>query len=93
MAVARALINDPDVLIADEPTGNLDKRTGETVFRLIWELKEATGKTLILATHDPSLAVRGDRIFRMIDGKIEPLSQEEIDAYLPQREVRSKGGG
>ena len=75
VAVARALVNDPKLILADEPTGNLDTRTSETVFKLIWELKETMGKTLILATHDLNLARRGDRIAKLIDGKI--VEEEE----------------
>jgi lipoprotein-releasing system ATP-binding protein len=80
VAVARALINDPKLILADEPTGNLDSRTSESVFELIWELKETMGKTLILATHDLNLAGRGDRIAKLIDGKI--IEQEELDVSI-----------
>ncbi|HID56232.1 TPA: ABC transporter ATP-binding protein [Candidatus Poribacteria bacterium] len=81
VAVARALVNDPKLILADEPTGNLDTRTSETVFELIWELKETMGKTLILATHDLNLARRGDRIAKLIDGKI--VEEEEPDVSIP----------
>jgi len=80
VAVARALVNDPKLILADEPTGNLDTRTSETVFELIWELKEMMGKTLILATHDLNLAKRGDRMVKMIDGKI--AEEEESDVSI-----------
>ncbi|MCD6505855.1 ABC transporter ATP-binding protein [Candidatus Poribacteria bacterium] len=80
VAVARALVNDPKLILADEPTGNLDTRTSETVFELIWELKEMMGKTLILATHDLNLAKRGDRMVKLIDGKI--VEEEESDVSI-----------
>jgi energy-coupling factor transporter ATP-binding protein EcfA2 len=68
-AIARALANDPPILIADEPTGNLDSRTAETVFSLISHLVEA-GKTVIMVTHDASLASRTDRSMILSDGEL-----------------------
>jgi putative ABC transport system ATP-binding protein len=68
-AIARALANDPPILIADEPTGNLDSRTAETVFSLISQLVEA-GKTVIMVTHDASLASRTDRSMILSDGEL-----------------------
>lgn len=68
-AIARALANDPDLLIADEPTGNLDTRTANDVFDLFLELV-AQGKTLLMVTHDKELARRVPRVVEIIDGKI-----------------------
>jgi putative ABC transport system ATP-binding protein len=68
VAIARALANDPEVLFADEPTGNLDSTNGEAIMHLLIDLKERTGKTLILVTHDPDIAARCDRIIHMQDG-------------------------
>jgi len=68
-AIARALANDPPILIADEPTGNLDSKTAESVFNLFCELKEK-GKTIIMVTHDPALAGRTSRVIHLHDGKV-----------------------
>lgn len=68
-AIARALINDPPILIADEPTGNLDSATGEQVIDLLTE-QHRSGKTVILVTHEPRLAQRASRQLHMLDGRI-----------------------
>ena len=69
VAIARALANDPPMLIADEPTGNLDSRTSEAVFQLFAELVQA-GKTVVMVTHDPDLVRRADRVITIADGMI-----------------------
>jgi putative ABC transport system ATP-binding protein len=69
VAIARALINDPLMLLADEPTGNLDSRTGEEVLRLIERL-HASGRTIVLVTHDPKVADRTQRRIQLRDGRI-----------------------
>lgn len=68
-AIARALANDPPILIADEPTGNLDSRTAETVFELFCKLADQ-GKTIIMVTHDPALAARTNRLVEIHDGRV-----------------------
>ncbi|MAG47335.1 macrolide ABC transporter ATP-binding protein [archaeon] len=70
VAIARALVNNPEVILADEPTGNLDSKTGTTILELLQELKEKEGKTLIIVTHDDKIAKQADRIARLKDGKI-----------------------
>jgi ABC-type lipoprotein export system ATPase subunit len=70
-ALVRALMNDPELLLCDEPTGALDESNRETVFGLLLELVRSRGRTLIMATHDFDLAGRCDRVVRMRDGKIE----------------------
>ncbi|MDD5200060.1 MAG: ABC transporter ATP-binding protein [Terrimicrobiaceae bacterium] len=70
VAIARALINDPSVLFADEPTGNLDSHTGESIIELLLGLGRADQCTLIVVTHDADLARRGDRILRIEDGAL-----------------------
>lgn len=70
VAVARALANDPEVILADEPTGNLDQKTGEKVHHLLKELKESKNKTLVVVTHNKQLANDMDRVLLMEDGKI-----------------------
>lgn len=69
-AVARALINDPRVILADEPSGSLDSHNREELYRLFFELRESTGKTFIIVTHDESLALNSDRVVHMADGTI-----------------------
>ena len=68
VAIARALINDPSVIFADEPTGNLDSRSGQAIMDLLLALVREKRKTLLVVTHDLSLAARGDRTLEMRDG-------------------------
>ena len=70
VALARAFSNQPKVLFADEPTGNLDARTGATVVELMGELNRDSGTTIVLVTHDPDLASRARRTIRLADGAI-----------------------
>ncbi|MEP7072392.1 MAG: ABC transporter ATP-binding protein [Verrucomicrobiota bacterium] len=71
VAIARALVNDPEIIFADEPTGNLDSRTGDAIMDLLLGLARERGKTLLVVTHDDRLAERGDRRLRMVDGRLE----------------------
>jgi putative ABC transport system ATP-binding protein len=73
VAIARALATDPAFVIADEPTGNLDAKNGENVLKLIAYLREQTGKTFIIATHDPVVASHADRAIRIVDGLIASI--------------------
>ena len=68
VAIARALTNDPDIIFADEPTGNLDSKTGDTIIDLLLNLARERKKTLLVVTHDNRLALRGDRELHMVDG-------------------------
>lgn len=70
VAIARAIINRPQVLFADEPTGNLDRKNAVEVLGLLLELKEEIGQTLIMVTHDMSIAERADKIYMMDNGKL-----------------------
>ena len=70
VAVARALMNRPTVLLADEPTGNLDSKTGESILDLLWRLREESGTTLVMVTHDQHVATRGERVLGIADGRI-----------------------
>jgi putative ABC transport system ATP-binding protein len=72
VAIARALANDPDILLADEPTGNLDTQTGEMILELLQELNRQ-GRTVIMITHDPDMAKVAQRTIRMQDGKLVDL--------------------
>lgn len=77
-AIARALVNDPEVIFADEPTGNLDSKSGQMVMETIQDLNENHGHTIILITHETSTAEHANRIIRIRDGKIE--SDEQVRA-------------
>ncbi len=70
VAIARALATDPAIVIADEPTGNLDAKNSANVLELIRELRERTGTTFIIATHDPSVAAAAERVIRIYDGRV-----------------------
>lgn len=70
VAIARALINRPSVVLADEPTGNLDTATRDEIQRLFVELRDRTGQTFVIVTHDVALAERSDRTIRMSDGRV-----------------------
>ncbi len=72
VALARALIHQPALMVADEPTGNLDNQTGDAVADLLFELNQENDATLILVTHDPALAARCQRQVRLHDGQLKP---------------------
>ncbi len=70
VAIARALMNHPRILFCDEPTGNLDSKSAASVESLLWDLRAATGMSMIVVTHDEDLARRADRVLRLADGRI-----------------------
>jgi len=76
VAIARALVNDPTILLADEPTGNLDTKTGEEIIGLFQKLHEDHGQTVVYVTHDAFIARHTQRIIRLVDGKI--ISDEAV---------------
>lgn len=80
VALARAFINTPKILFADEPTGNLDGSNGATIEELLFALNQEQGTTLVLVTHDYSLAAKCDRILRLRDGRIVPEALEPARA-------------
>ena len=74
VAIARALAHNPQLVLADEPTGNLDAETGEKVLKLLLDLTRKTGKTLIMATHNPEISKLADRVLRVQDGQLIPVT-------------------
>ena len=76
VAIARALINEPDLILADEPTGNLDSHTGQEIIELLCSLRTEKQTTLIMATHDPNLAARAPRVMELVDGQVQRGAME-----------------
>ncbi|MCD6064315.1 MAG: ATP-binding protein, partial [Flavipsychrobacter sp.] len=81
VAIARSLINDPAIIMGDEPTGNLDKANSQKVFDIFRRLSHENKQTIITVTHDPDFANGGDRIMEMEDGKI-------INMHYPVNNVK-----
>jgi lipoprotein-releasing system ATP-binding protein len=70
VAIARALVNEPEIILADEPTGNLDRKTGKEVLDYLLSVNERLSSTLILVTHDPEIGSIGERKLKMVDGEL-----------------------
>lgn len=70
VAIARALVNDPKILLADEPTGNLDSKRGNEIVALLWDMNHTEGLTVVLSTHNRDLAKRADRQVKLVDGRV-----------------------
>jgi len=79
VAIARAFAGNPEILFADEPTGNLDRRTGGAVADLLFQLNVDHGTALVLVTHDPRLAARCDNVATMDDGRLQPAQDDEAE--------------
>ena len=86
VAIARALVNEPILLLADEPTGNVDSTTGTEIIELLLDIRRRRGMTVLVATHDPMIASRCDRIVRLLDGRVldevEVVAGQEPEAVL-----------
>lgn len=82
IAIARALAHEPAIVLADEPTGNLDEDTGEGVLQLLLDLTRNVGKTLIMATHSPEIVPLADRVARIQDGKLN-ITKQETSQKIP----------
>ncbi|GAB5522039.1 MAG: ABC transporter ATP-binding protein [Rhodothermales bacterium] len=82
VAIARALVTEPPVLVADEPTGNLDSATSEQILNLFAELHRDLGVTLIVVTHDPAVAARADRVLHLVDGLLvgDSATRDAVEA-------------
>ncbi len=70
VAIARAIVNHPALLLADEPTGNLDSKNSDTVLSVLRDLNERLNQTMLMITHDPNVAAYGHRVVHMLDGRI-----------------------
>ncbi len=90
LAIARAIVNEPSIIFADEPTGNLDSVTGDKVEQLLFGYNRDKGVTLIIVTHDPELAAKCDMLVNIKDGKIESIKQKPgARPKAPRKAVRS----
>jgi putative ABC transport system ATP-binding protein len=85
-AICRALINDPDLILADEPTGNLDSVNSSHIIEILKELNRAGGKTLIIATHDRNLAENAGKVAVLVDGRLESFEEADGKAESIKRE-------
>jgi putative ABC transport system ATP-binding protein len=88
VALARALVNEPAIILADEPTGNLDSKNSEQVLRLLADLNREKGQTIVMITHNPQAAEMGNRIVEMLDGQI--VSHGTAPELVEPREARSR---
>lgn len=95
VAIARAIVNQPALLVADEPTGNLDSRMGAQVFELFLRLRDTLGLTLVIASHDPAIADNADRVLNLVDGRLmHPAAgpfQTPAQRHEPQPVLKGRG--
>ncbi|MEU3427789.1 ABC transporter ATP-binding protein [Streptomyces gardneri] len=94
VAVARAFVGDPDVVFADEPTGNLDSRSGEEVLRLLGRTARETGRTVVMVTHDPVAAAHADEVVFLADGRlVDRMAAPTADRVLDRMKAFETGTG
>ena len=91
-AIARALVTNPEIIFADEPTGNLDSKSGKNVMSILQKLNEKEGRTIILITHETATAEHAERIIRLMDGAIESDEKvvNRLSAAMVKRGFRKK---
>ena len=87
VGIARALVADPDIVFADEPTGNLDSSTSDEVMHVITRIIRAQKKTLIMVTHDPNMAAYADKVIRLLDGRIVEIQDKTAQPKPETRET------
>lgn len=90
LAIARAIVNNPKLILADEPTGNLDSATGDTIVELLFDLNKSSGSTLVVVTHDSELAGRCDMQIAIKDGEIQKITQRGQGRGNPVESARKK---
>jgi putative ABC transport system ATP-binding protein len=78
VAIARAIVNEPAIIMADEPTGNLDSKVGKEIMTLLLNLNKERGTTLIIITHDPMIGEQAQRIIHIRDGVVEDISKGNL---------------
>ncbi len=93
VAIARALAADPSIVLADEPTGNLDRQGGLEIFDLLVDLAHRDGRTVVVVSHNEEFAARADRVVRVLDGRVVADSAPDVGPCAPAGPVRHAGGG
>ena len=83
VAIARALVNNPEMILADEPTGNLDSKTSDEIMTFFQQLNKEQGITIVLVTHEPDVAQYAKRLVRIVDGNIE--YDGDVKTYMEQQ--------
>jgi len=91
VGIARALVTDPDIVFADEPTGNLDSTTSDEVMNVIVNILREKKKTLIMVTHDPHMADYADKVIDLLDGRIVDIKEKHREADREQRQHEERG--
>lgn len=90
VAIARALINDPEIVMADEPTGNLDSKTGDEIFRILRDLNSKHGTTFVIVTHDVEYISKGDKIYHIKDGVIAETYTQKTENHFKAKKPKPR---
>lgn len=90
VGIARALVTDPDIIFADEPTGNLDSKTSDDVMRSMCDTVKSHGKTFIMVTHDPNMAAYADKVINILDGRITDIYFNRHETVGDKAEISEK---